>query len=389
MNADEHHRGTDHDPSAAAQTEPMTLAAGETVRKAVAEPSVSVIIIFHNAATFLSEAVSSVQRQTFANWELLLVDDGSTDESSSIALAVCTEDPERCRYVEHPSHANLGMSASRNLGLAAARGRYVAFLDADDVYLPQRLEEHVRIIESVPDVDMVQSDHVWWSDWQSAKERTEEDHMRPCVWTQDHIVTPPEMLMTVLAAPFLSTATCSITVRRSTALAVGGFEESFRTLYEDQVFLTKIYLENSIYVLRSCLAKCRVHSSSCTSRLALTAHRWTGTWQRESRALIDWQLRYVAQRGIIHPVLGEQLKHRQRSVKWLRYHGVAIMVRARLYRLLRVVLAQQRYLSFMRWRRYRLEQRTWRQYRRLQALLQSLEAREVGTSSRDCGQVRF
>src|SRR4051812_27035882 len=109
---------------------------------------VSVITIFLDGERFLAEAVDSLLAQTYADWELLLVDDGSSDGSTAIARAYAAGRPERIRYLEHEGHANLGMSASRNLGLQHARGEYVAFLDADDVYRPEKLERQVALLQA-------------------------------------------------------------------------------------------------------------------------------------------------------------------------------------------------------------------------------------------------
>ena len=370
--------------SAAADATRSEERSGTSAHKS-GEPVVSVIIIFLNARKFLREAVGSVRRQTFARWEVLLVDDGSGDGSAEIARTLCARDTERIRYLEHTGHKNCGMSASRNLGLAEARGRYVAFLDADDIYLPERLERHVRILDSMPGVDMVQSDHLWWNEWQAERDRFDENHQRPFAWKNDGVVEPPEALMTILAAPLFSTLTCSITVRHATALELGGFENAFRTLYEDQAFLTKIYLERQIYVMQSCLAKCRVHSSSCTNSLSMTAHRRTGTWQREARALIKWQSEYVAQRGIEHPVLDEQLQQRLRYIPRLVRNGVSVMLRGYSYKGMRRLLPYTLYIAFMRWRRRLLETRTWSQYAELQSLLEAYEAtlQQAGVENRD------
>ena len=119
------------------------------------EPLVSAITIFLDAETFLREAIESVLAQTYANWELLLVDDGSTDGSTEIALGYARLYPQRIRYLEHEGHRNRGMSASRNLGIPHARGEYIALLDADDVWLPLKLERQVAILESDPESAMV------------------------------------------------------------------------------------------------------------------------------------------------------------------------------------------------------------------------------------------
>src|SRR5205809_3316024 len=78
------------------------------------QPLVSGTIIFLNAERFIDEAIQSVLAQTYENWELLLVDDGSTDGSTAIARSYAERYPAKIRYLEHPGHKNHGMSASRN-----------------------------------------------------------------------------------------------------------------------------------------------------------------------------------------------------------------------------------------------------------------------------------
>src|SRR5436305_7508812 len=119
------------------------------------EPFVSAIIIFLNESRFIQEAIDSVLAQHYENWELFLVDDGSSDASTAIALRYAAHHAGRIRYLSHPGHVNRGMSASRNLGLKHATGRYVSFLDADDVWLPQKLVQQMSILESHRDCDMV------------------------------------------------------------------------------------------------------------------------------------------------------------------------------------------------------------------------------------------
>jgi glycosyltransferase involved in cell wall biosynthesis len=103
------------------------------------KPVVSIVVIFLNAEQFIREAIESAFAQTYKCWELLLVDDGSADGSKAIAHQYAALYPERVLYLEHHDHQNRGMSASRNLGVSHARGKYIAFLDADDVWLPHKL----------------------------------------------------------------------------------------------------------------------------------------------------------------------------------------------------------------------------------------------------------
>src|SRR5438093_8888063 len=107
-------------------------------------PLVSSIIIFFNAEKYFAEAIDSALAQTYPNWELILCDDGSTDGSTQIARKYAERYPDRVRYCEHEGHVNRGMSATRNLGLRHARGELIAWLDADDVWLPHKLARQVE-----------------------------------------------------------------------------------------------------------------------------------------------------------------------------------------------------------------------------------------------------
>src|SRR5882724_10667425 len=104
------------------------------------DPVVSIVMIFRNAETFMEEAIESVFTQTYRNWELLLVDDGSSDASTSIASRYAAAYPAQVRYMEHPNHGHCGIARTRNLGIRSSVGEFVAFLDSDDIWLPDKLE---------------------------------------------------------------------------------------------------------------------------------------------------------------------------------------------------------------------------------------------------------
>lgn len=104
-------------------------------------PLVSIITPVYNAARWLPETLATVRAQTLTDWEHILADDGSSDDSVGIAEAAAAEDP-RIRLLRTPYNA--GPSAARNLALEAAQGRFIAFLDADDLWLPQKLARAVE-----------------------------------------------------------------------------------------------------------------------------------------------------------------------------------------------------------------------------------------------------
>ena len=138
---------------------------------------VSVIIIFLNAEKFIQEAIESVIAQTYGDWELLLVDDGSTDASTEIACSYAAKEPQRVHYLEHFNHQSKGISASRNLGIYYAKGNYIAFLDADDVWLPHKLERQVAIMEAQPQAVMVYGNTQYWYNWADKAEAIQEDYI--------------------------------------------------------------------------------------------------------------------------------------------------------------------------------------------------------------------
>ena len=114
-------------------------------------PAVSVIMPAFDAERYLHTAVDSVLRQTYTDLELLIVDDGSSDETAPIARWYAARDP-RVRVLQQP---NAGPGPARNMGFRAAQGRYLAFLDSDDEWDDMFLAEHVAILDRRPDVDVV------------------------------------------------------------------------------------------------------------------------------------------------------------------------------------------------------------------------------------------
>jgi glycosyltransferase involved in cell wall biosynthesis len=116
----------------------------------ISDPRVSVIIPAYNAAAYVAQAAESALAQTFAELEVIVVDDGSSDHTGEI-LAIYGD---RIQYIRQD---NRGPSAARNVAIAHARGEYLAFLDADDLWLPQKLERQVPLLDAQPDVALAYS----------------------------------------------------------------------------------------------------------------------------------------------------------------------------------------------------------------------------------------
>lgn len=125
----------------------------------------SVIIPLYNKAPYIRKALESVLAQTYADYELIIIDDGSTDGSAEIAEAIL-QDPASRLIASSPRRlirqANSGVSAARNNGVAQASGDYIAFLDADDWWEPTYLERMAQLIEDYPEVGLYACNYVYY-----------------------------------------------------------------------------------------------------------------------------------------------------------------------------------------------------------------------------------
>jgi len=252
---------------------------------------ISVVINFLNAEPFLQESIDSVFAQTDARWELLLVDDGSTDASSAIALRCAEQHPSRVRYLEHAGHRNLGTSASRNLGLRAARGEYAICLDADDVLLPTALAEQRALLEAHPRAAMVYGPIEWWRSWTGDPADLGRDRVQSLGVPPDALVEPPELLVRFLRRT--AAAPSGMLVRRAAVARVGAYEDDFRALYDDQVFCAKVCLTEPVYAASRCWYRYRRHGGSITATADASRLDEAGRLP-----FLTWLEGYLASRGV-------------------------------------------------------------------------------------------
>src|SRR5436190_17168642 len=136
-------------------------------------PRVSIVLPTYNRADALARAIASVERQSFGDWELVIVDDGSTDGTAGMLRGL----DARVRVVRQ---ANAGVYAARNAGIRAGRSDLVAFLDSDDEWLPQHLELAVGFLDASPNEQMVMAE--FWADWGSGRRVLEDRHAIATHW---------------------------------------------------------------------------------------------------------------------------------------------------------------------------------------------------------------
>lgn len=195
------------------------------------KPSISVIIAAHNAEAFLWETLASLQRQRFTDYEIIVVDDGSTDGTRTIATR------PQCRVIALPRS---GVSLTRNAGLAAARAPFILFLDADDVMPQDALGHLFEALTQRPDAVAAVAQHLkFWPD----HEETPEAPLR-----RGAAMPEANSLKALLRRNFIVNGG-TLLIRTEAARAVGGFNPHLR-LGEDWDFWCRLALLGDFAVLR-------------------------------------------------------------------------------------------------------------------------------------------
>lgn len=213
--------------------------------------TVSVVIPTYNEAGVLQRSIDSVLDQTYEDIELLVVDDGSTDETAAV---VRSYDDDRISYLAHGT--NRGASTARNTGIEAATGEYIAFLDADDEWYPRKLEHQVAELSARPaswvavycGVELV-----------SADEEGLLDEWLPRSWTRLDETEGAEggkgLIKDVLLDRLHTSAGSTLLVRREVVEAIDGFDESFDR-FQDSEFLIRVLRQGQLaYVDETLVAR--------------------------------------------------------------------------------------------------------------------------------------
>lgn len=211
-------------------------------------PRVSVVIPTHNRAEYIQAALDSVFPQTYTDYEIIVVDDGSTDGTAALLKPLV--DRGAIRYEQQAQH---GVSAARNRGIALARGEYVAFLDSDDLWLPDKLAKQVALFDAQPELGFV---HCLFEKFD---QKTGADlGVRDTSEYRGQIY--PAILMqwnTLMATP------CML-MRKDVLEEVGGYDEAMRW-GEDLDLWRRIAQRYPVDLVNEVLVRVRVHAASASA----------------------------------------------------------------------------------------------------------------------------
>jgi glycosyltransferase involved in cell wall biosynthesis len=214
-------------------------------------PLISVIIPAYNVASYIGETLDSVYAQTFTNYEVILVNDGSLD-TQDLELGL---EPyaDRLRYLRQD---NAGASAARNRGLRAAHGKYIAFLDADDLWLPNYLEEQLKFLRE-RNCDLVCADALIFGDSSQAGRTFMESLMQ---------TAPPagEVTFLNLVSADRSLITSGVMTRRDLIFEIGLFDETLRNAQDFDLWLRLARHGARLAYHRTVLLRYRCHANSLT-----------------------------------------------------------------------------------------------------------------------------
>lgn len=210
-------------------------------------PLVSVIMPAYNAGLFIRKSIESVQQQTNKDWELIIIDDGSTDNTKEVVQSKLSYD-SRVRYLYQENNKQ---ASARNRGIKVSRGEYIAFLDADDLWLPERLDKGItHMLEKTADLLFSQG-------YFQRDTKTHYDVDVREQWDEENI---PEFI-SKNRIPI-----CSVIVKKSTLVAAGGFNESLplQNAEDYELWLRLLFLGFKFKSIEDRLFVYRIHTAQAT-----------------------------------------------------------------------------------------------------------------------------
>ena len=268
---------------------------------------VSIITPVYNASKYIIETLESVRGQTYRDWELIIVDDGSSDSSVEIVQEFMSGHPGIAKLLFHPDKENRGTSASRNLGLRHASGEFICFLDADDVWNPNFLDFYIQVFNRHPEISMAYGPALLWH---MNRDRSRDKVQRLGI-RGDRIVDSQALLKLFLTGDGDTPSPSGVMMSHKILSEVEGWEELFRDMHDDQVLYSKLLSRGiAVYVTDRCLYRYRQHDESICTK-AVKENRNADS----SKRYLEWLKQYLIQRGLLSEdlslIITEQLWYAQ------------------------------------------------------------------------------
>ncbi len=232
-------------------------------------PLVSVVIPTYNSARFIAQAVQSVLAQAYHRYEIIVINDGSTDETKEVLRKFDS-------HIQYLYQENRGPAAARNAGIKVAQGEYICFLDADDVWLPNKLEVQLAFIEKNREVGLIFSDEEEW-DGEKVLHRS---LLAKMLFRSDVLSQMPiqKAFRKLLIEDFIPTS--MVMVRKACFAKAGLFDESLK-VSEDRDMWCRIAAYFGIACLPLILGKKRVHESNISDNAELTHRSRIKLWENK------------------------------------------------------------------------------------------------------------
>lgn len=241
-------------------------------------PLVSVVIPCYNRDQYIRETIESVLNQTYNNIELIVVDDGSTDNSRDLLESFKGE----MKLLEHPGRVNKGQSAALNLGIKASRGKYISFLDSDDLFAPDKIEKQVEFLEKNPQYGLV---------YGNGHAINEEGELLYPFYGDDHCeISDPNKIL--LDCYFLLPNNSLL--KRDVLDASGLFDETLRAA-QDHDQLIRIAEVTTVAYINEFLFYYRRHKNSISQRSAKL--RWKNGYKILNKARSRYRYRFSTLMG--------------------------------------------------------------------------------------------
>ena len=266
---------------------------------------VSVVIPVHNRKELLLRAVGSVFEQTFREWELIVVDDGSTDGTRELTRGL---EGGRVRCFFQPRS---GVSCARNLGVKAAQYPWIAFLDSDDYWLPGKLQGQLRALQENPQYDIVHTEEIWIR--RGRRVNPKKIHRKYGGWIYQHCL------------PRCIVSPSSVLLHRRVLEDGGGFDESFPVCEDYELWLRLFSQRPVCLVSEALLVKTGGHSDQLSrSRWGMDRYRVKALLKTfESEPLTPLQKLWTAEEIVAKAAVLAQGAAKRRNLQRTRgYHDL-------------------------------------------------------------------